>query len=111
MENRIRNLKWIVSAGGPLLLMEIKSLPHWHGIFGGQSDVGKTTDYARACEVDDYVGLIGVNDSQGLVLGEEPMHTSWFPISDSEGIVVRWVWADDEQQVEAVLNTMSLNHD
>jgi len=56
------------------------------------------TDYGRACSVDDYLGMLEVGPGRCLVLGDEPMATTFFPTADG-GIFVRWIHAENEQDV------------
>ena len=101
-------LRWIISAGGPLILMESSLLLSWKGVFGSRGEESQTSDYDRACAVDDYVGLIPVDEDFALVFGQEPMDTSWLPLSDTQGLIIRWVWANSEKQVEEVFEKFSL---
>jgi hypothetical protein len=65
---------------------------------------GPATDYDRACDVDDYIGAIDVGNGKGLVLGDEPLMTTWLPQSNG-GLLVRWVFADTEEAlISAALN-------
>src|SRR6185295_2304307 len=57
---------------------------------------GPATDYDRACDVDDWLGLIDVGEGKGLVLGSDPFMTTWLPLADG-GLLVRWVCADSEE--------------
>jgi hypothetical protein len=56
------------------------------------------TDYGRACSVDDYLGMLEVGPGSCLVLGDEPMATTFFPTEDG-GIFVRWIHAENEEDV------------
>jgi hypothetical protein len=95
-----RELTWIESAGGPLILLEEHLLSHWHGI--------QTDDYDRACGIDDYLGLLDVGSGRALVLGEEPMPTAWQPLSaPAEGMFVRWQYADDNESVVEAIADLS----
>ena len=91
-------LLWFQSNGGPLLLLDQSWLPAW----GGYPDPALPfdapwTDYARACAIEDALGLLTVGPGSGLVLGDEPMATAWCPATDCQsGTLVRWRWADDE---------------
>jgi hypothetical protein len=102
MEN---HLKWISSDGGPLILLEESLLSNWGGCFArktGDLDDGEAyrTDYERASAIEDYVGVISVGSGYGLVLGDEPMQTSWLPLKKEKvGMLVRWQWASDEGAV------------
>jgi hypothetical protein len=66
---------------------------------------GAATDYDRACDVSDYVGLIQVGQSEGLVLGDEPNDTTWLSHPDG-GLFVRWRYAAGEEQVEDALGAI-----
>ncbi len=59
-----------------------------------------TSDYDRACAIDDYLGLLDIGPGQGLALGEEPMPTAWRSFPEwAGGMFVRWQWADDDDSV------------
>jgi hypothetical protein len=92
-------LKWVNSAGGPLLLLEEQLLPDWKGDGGASGGRGGRTDYERACDVDDYLGLVEVGPGRALVLGDEPMQTTWWPSPGAGGMLIRWQWADGEASV------------
>ena len=67
-------LLWFQSNGGPLLVLDQLWLPAWSGY--PNSDLpfdAPKTDYARACAVEDVLGLLTVGDGTGLVLGDEPL--------------------------------------
>jgi Immunity protein 21 len=101
-------LTWIYSEGGPLLLLSQEHLAAWEGSdppSGGRevqaifryAGVGSSaTDYDRACDVTDYLALLGVGQGQGLVLGDEPFQTAWWLDQHWRGMLVRWRWAEDE---------------
>ena len=82
--------EWIQSNGGPLLLLPTELLGDWGG--------AATSDYERACKIYDEIAGLGVGNGTGLVLGDEPHQTSWASESDG-GLLVRWVYADDEAHV------------
>lgn len=109
-----RHLPWLNSAGGPLILLERESGPYWMGnLETAESRRGEgathPTDYDRACGVEDYVGLILVGPSQALVLNDEPMQTTWWPLDKSNGMLVRWRWATNEDEVFAVMSNIPTN--
>ena len=90
--------------------MEINKLKDWKGI-GEEfpSPEGVVSDYDRACEVDDYLGLVKVNgDYDALVLGVEPMGTAWLNIAKM-GIIVRWEFGETEEEIEHLVENMSLD--
>lgn len=73
---------------------------------GGDPLVG--TDYGRACEMDDYVGLVDVGPGQGLVLGDEPAPTTWWPLPHTGGgILIRWLGAESEEEVITALEQLA----
>jgi len=99
---------WISSEGGPLLVLPRSLVPAWGGIDAPDDAVPVfesgtfVTEYDRACAVDDYLGLIPVANGRGLVLGAEPMLTTWLPDAahpDMGGILVRWVYAESFDSV------------
>ena len=102
--------EWI-SCNSPLLLVAKDNLWAWEGAavpsqgrrvearFRWNPD-GPATDYDRACDVDDYLGLIDVGPGKALVLGDEPLMTTWLPLKDG-GLLVRWVCADGEEALLA----------
>jgi hypothetical protein len=101
--------KWVTCDGGPLLLVAKEHLCAWEGVANPSANrkvetrfrwnpEGPATDYDRACDVDDYLGLIDVGYGKGLVLGQEPFMTTWLPQNDG-GVLVRWVFAEDEEKV------------
>ena len=96
-------LLWLQSNGGPLLLLDQSWLPAWNGYPDTALPFeAPGTDYARACAVDDALGLLTVGTGVGLVLGDEPMATAWWPSFDRlGGVLIRWRWANDEAACHA----------
>jgi len=100
-------LLWIESAGGPLLLLDRRWLADWHGADRAPNH-SSVTDYERACAVSDILGPLAVGPGQGLVLGDEPLSTAWWPMPEAQGgIVARWRWAPNEALVLAALRRLS----
>jgi hypothetical protein len=110
------------SNGGPLLLVPGEYLLSWEGIdppsdgrqieaqFRWNGQDAPATDYDRACDVEGWLGLLNIGVGQGLVLGKEPLGTAWqasvpSPESDANagGILIRWVYANNESDVIDVL--------
>jgi immunity protein 21 of polymorphic toxin system len=94
-------LHWITSCGGPLLLLPAEYLDAWEGAeepsdgrvveaeFRWNLDPdAPATDYDRACDVEDYVGIIPVGAGQGLVFPDK-LTTTWWPQSPSSGMLIR----------------------
>lgn len=109
-------LQWIESAGGPLLLLPRSLLQSWDGAeFSHDREVtararwipeGPPTDYDRACDVGE-IGIIPVGAGHGLVFGDEPLPTAWWPTSDPPGgIVVRWVYAASDEDVVHAMGSL-----
>src|SRR5882724_11999130 len=99
-------LKWIDSAGGPLILMDQSFVDCWKGNSSISPKNPGITDYERACRIDNYIGLVDVGSGNGLVLGDEPMMTSWHSQNTVEGILLRWQWAPNEKSVVNALNVL-----
>lgn len=99
------SINWVCSAGGPLILIPTEFATHWRGVEGwsppgdGSDLTGESSsDYARACGIDDYLGMLEVGPGRALILGDEPMQTAFLPSHDG-GIAVRWMYAEDEDGV------------
>lgn len=92
---------WIDTAGGPLICAAYPVGLNWNGTQA--SSTGDTrSDYDRACEVMDYVGVVPCASSRVLVFGDEPLQTT--VLSLNEGIaVVRWVSCVSESEAQAAL--------
>ncbi|HET7077814.1 MAG TPA: Imm21 family immunity protein [Chloroflexia bacterium] len=117
MGKDLNTLTWLASAGGPLLLLPGEYLAAWEGTnppsegrildarFRWGDPAAVSTDYDRACDVAEYLGLLDVGGGQGLVLGDAPLATAWLPDGDSgrAGMLVRWVSADNEVQILVAL--------
>jgi hypothetical protein len=74
--------RWIKSLGGPLILVPESSIGHWQGEHGpsGEEDwPEEETDYWKASDIADWVGLIKVDDHDALVLSGEPAPTTYLP--------------------------------
>jgi hypothetical protein len=101
------NLQWINSAGGPLLCASHAVGKAWRGMRG--SSVGEVrSDYERACDQMDYVGAVACGSSQVLVLGDEPLQST-FIVKDGCVLVVRWVACESsERAVSAIAQLPSI---
>lgn len=105
--------RWIESGGGPLLLVPRDLIGFWEGARdvapfrevaadSRWKDGGRATDYDRACDVGDLLGIIDVGPGYAVVLGDEPLPTTWMPAEDGGGMLVRWVAADDDESALAL---------
>ncbi len=103
------DLKWIAWDGGPHILMEKRLAGVWKGAdspLNGRvveaasrwAGVGSAaTDYDRACDVNDYIGVIPVGDGQAVVIDREVPMSTWISGEDGSGyLVVPVEWDADE---------------
>jgi len=93
------NMHWITSAGGPLVLVPEKMAAQWHGVSDGGGD------YAAACTIDDYIGVIRWHGVDVLVLNDEPLATTC--ITDGLTIFLRWMYAPNEDAITNVIQGMA----
>jgi Immunity protein 21 len=91
-------MKWISSAGGPLICADEGIAFRWKGIKGtsDRSAPAGQTDYERACAsaMAEYIGKIMCDDGEVLVLGDEPAQSSFFTTSKGELAIARWIYSD-----------------
>lgn len=110
--------RWVSCDGGPLLLVEEKHLPFWEGSdapskgrvveadFRSGSDVA--TDYDRACDIEDWLGLIDVGEGKGIVLSGDETAATWLPLVEKQdGMLVRWIYAGSEDAVVSAAKSLS----
>ena len=83
---------WISEQGpGPLVVVRKSLLGYWRGL---NVPGGERSDYGRACAIGE-VGCIDIRGGGVLVLGDDPLRTTWLP-KPQGGMFVRWVAASDE---------------
>jgi hypothetical protein len=91
-------MKWIESAGGPLICLETHFMSSWCGVDGafqtGRCVPAQHSDYDRACAISNYTGLVDVGGDSVLVLGDLPMATTTFEKTKSEIYIVRAIYMD-----------------
>jgi hypothetical protein len=92
-------MRWISSAGGPLVLLPKVSLPRWQGTSGVPSD------YDVACGVEGYLGVIEKAGYSLLVLGDEPLQTAVSRLN-GKPCLVRWVYAPSPGAAETAVAAM-----
>jgi hypothetical protein len=113
MNDEYEDLLWLEHEA-PLILLSAANLADWEGIdppSGGRAvdanfrwgdEAAPATDYDRACDINDYVGLISVGRGMGLILNDMPMNTAWKAFRDNRGgLFIRHMYADS---VAAVLS-------
>lgn len=96
-------LVWVTSMGGPLIVVPQHSVNAWGGCTDDGSVLGEADgrdDYDRACEVEDWAGVItvGAGPATALVLADEPAKTCFLP---EKLLFVRWLAADSEAELLA----------
>jgi hypothetical protein len=116
----MERLKWIDSAGGPLILIADKTVGLWSGILKRSAYLTNVdedandfldpdeADYGKACLIEDYLGLVMVDDEEVLVLGDEPMLTTFF-FSQDKPVLARWFYGEDKEFVDNTLLNIDLS--
>ncbi|KAA3654431.1 MAG: hypothetical protein DWQ11_04535 [Proteobacteria bacterium] len=100
-------LDWINSAGGPLVCASYVTAEAWQGVAG--SSIGDVrSDYDRACEQFDYVGVVRCDSSEVLILGDEPMQSAFF-LSSEKVFIARWVACESKEAAAIALATLPAN--
>lgn len=95
-------LNWIDTLGGPHLLIPAESLSSWNGDEGWFDHLfhEDDSDYARACRIQTWIGVVETGGNQALVLSGDAGAISWIPNSDSVGgLLVQWIGADNDKQI------------
>jgi hypothetical protein len=104
---------WVVSNGGPLLLLPRELLRHWTGVDAPRdgrvvearfrwNPEQPASDYDLACDVAGYTGVLPVGPGWGLVIGDEPNPARWLARDDG-GIIVRWEAAPSDEAMDAAI--------
>ena len=75
--------------------MERERLSLWRGI--------ENDHYEMACAVDGYAQLIWLEKTPVLVLGDEPCQTTFEHIDQVGPVIVRWEWAENDDDVKNAL--------
>jgi len=98
-------VKWIRSAGGPLICVEDALASSWHGTdLIAKSDIAHSeTDYARACHVRDYLGTVEILGGSALILGDMPLETTVWRTSFGDTFIVRLFYMDPGTDVTRLL--------
>ncbi|GMA98779.1 Imm21 family immunity protein [Pelosinus sp. IPA-1] len=99
--NKREIIKWIECDGGPHLLLEKRLVPHWMGTTDIQDD-DKATDYDRACNIEDYIGIIPVSNGCGLVVSEDVAKSTWIASEDGNGgflVVLNYIGDDVDESL------------
>ena len=116
--NGANRLEWISTGGGPLLLIPQKSLTLWEGShkpsagrvveakFRWHSPDDPATDYDRAVDLSlsADLAILELGSDNAIVLGDEPSSTSWWPINAENGLIVRRIYAENDDAIISCLN-------
>lgn len=93
-------MKWIMSAGGPLICLEQHLEPSWGGIDKLTIPCsGARTDYDRACEPYrtrppyDYLNIVPVHGGEALLFGDVALDTALCKARSGALMVVRLIYA------------------
>ena len=97
--------KWIESNGGPLVFGPHDDVVRWQGV-SGNSGFGAATDYDAACACADSISLLRGETYSVCVLGDEPDLTTVSMLSPTEFLIVRWRYADREEDILGALGDL-----
>lgn len=101
-------MEWITSGGGPLICLGHSTIKFWRGVDGiGEHKYGEEgfqNDYERACNIQDYLGIIPVQESIGIVLGDMPLDTMIFRRPQELPLIGRVVYSEPDADIECSLS-------
>ena len=124
MSNINKELKWISCDGGPHILMEKKCMKLWEGsevplngrIVNSKSKWNQetfiSTDYDLACDINDYIGIIEVQNGSAIVINDDvPISTF---ITDKNGIgnivvLNSWENGNYSEELYEIICALNLN--
>lgn len=116
-------LKWIQSAGGPFILISEKDVGFWSGILNRDSYLvngdeeaeeaedfldPNEADYGKACLIEGWLGLTIINNEKVLVLGDEPISTTFF-FSAEKPVLARWFYGENKEFVNNLILSMDID--
>lgn len=80
----------------------------WQGIKGWSNslDALERSDYARACMIRDWIGMIPCGAGAALVLSGDAAPVAWYPKTPEEGHLVQWIAADGEKSIMAAIRDL-----
>ncbi len=76
--NSKKILNWIECDGGPHIILEKHLVGKWEA-------TNCTSHYDKACEIEDYIGLLPVADGYGIVISEDISKSTWIEAQDKKG--------------------------
>jgi hypothetical protein len=84
----------------------------WNGIdgLGDQASKEKAyrNDYERACAIKDYLGLIPVSRSMGIVLGDMPLETTVMKSSRGRPRIIRVFYSEPDANIASIITPDSI---
>jgi hypothetical protein len=102
---------WMKSKGGPLICVERRLMPLWLGVRGNSLAIAHgvenafADDYARACNVVDFLGLIALGDGNAMILGDMPLETTIWHAAEQLPMIIRVYYSDPDVNVINVLES------
>lgn len=100
-------MDWITSGGGPLICLSRSIIRSWMGVDGlgdpKYHEKGFRSDYERACGIKDYVGVIPVLASTGIVLGDMPLDTTVLRSPDGLPLIARVFYSEPLMDIESMV--------
>ena len=100
-------MEWVNSSGGPLICGEMAIATRWRGVFGLSSRSSVKSDYARACDAKEYLEVLRCGDGNVLVLGDEPLQSSFLRTESGGLTIARWMYASSEDRALEFLRASS----
>jgi hypothetical protein len=60
-------------------------------------------DYERACRTEEYLEAMACAEGYVLVLGDEPLQSSFFRTASGDHAIARWAYAQSHERAEKFL--------
>jgi hypothetical protein len=87
-----------------LICAEVDTGAQWLGISGlSKPGVSQSNDYERSCGTSLYLEAMACGAGFVLVLGDEPLQSSFFQTNTGDLAIVRWVYVEVHADVEKFL--------
>jgi hypothetical protein len=91
-------LKWIETTGGPHVLIPQELVVNWKGVTGwfDNADLRDQSDYARACRVSGWLGVVSCGTGSAVVLSGDVGRVAWLPEAQC---FIQWIAGDGENYI------------
>ena len=102
-----RATQWCETLGGPHVLLSEESQFYWRGSEGyrDHADPNDHSDYAKACRVDGWLGILDRDGYAVLVFGGDVGPVASYQDSDEDLVYfVQWLGVDHEDEILAALD-------